>query len=204
MSEVTAGILVGILVALASQILSFLFTRFREAQREQQLAERTAVFLLGELLHNQEIVNRLVKLAVANSYAGLMQRPSAEFINGLQSSLVEFKTQVYEQVFMRDWHLLKHQVFLGVNLYYYRLLQLITDLRGYVNSNEMQAQLIPKSLELNELRDLRALGEEVRASLEEQAAGSLSASGLAKRGLGWERKGVFLLHRFVNVARRWL
>jgi hypothetical protein len=206
MSEVTIGILVGISVAIASQILSYLFSRFREAQRERQLAERTAVFLLSELLHNQKIVNRLVKLTVATSYAASM-RPSAEFINGLQLSLAEFKTQAYEEVFMTNWHLLKHQVFLRVNLYYYRLLQLITDLKEYakhlVGEDKLQVQPAPGSLELGELRGLRGLGEEVRALLEEQAGKSLPASGLLTREVDWELKRS-PLRKLASVARRWL
>lgn len=206
MSEATVGILVGISVAIASQILSYIFSRLREAQRERQLAERMAIFLLSELLHNQETASRLMKLTVATSYAASMH-PSAEFINGLQLSLAEFKTQVYEEVFMTDWHLLKHQVFLRVNLYYCRLLQLTTDLEEYakhlVGDDKMQAQPVPGSLELGELHDLRGLGEEVRALLEEQAGKSLKASGLLSKEVDWELKRS-PLRKLAGVARRWL
>ena len=121
MTEALVGIIVGVAVALAAQLISYLFDRGKVEQERRRRKEAVLTLLWHEVEHHRRGYERLMSWAQESVNKG----GPAHTGYGYE----RVRTDVYEKVFLDSWYLLPDEVVEPV-MEYYRAIDTINALSG--------------------------------------------------------------------------
>jgi len=110
MSETLVGIVAGVVVALASQVISYLFDRRKERRKEGQREEAVLTLLRHEVENHQHGYEQYIPWAQES-----IEKGGPEYTG---YSYARAKTDVYDKVFLVYWHLLPDEVVKSAISYY--------------------------------------------------------------------------------------
>jgi len=110
MSETIVGIVAGVVVALASQVISYLFDRRKERREEGQREEAVLALLRHEVENHQHGYEHYIPWAQES-----IEKGGPEYTG---YSYARAKTDVYDKVFLVYWHLLPDEVVKSAISYY--------------------------------------------------------------------------------------
>ena len=102
MNAATVGIVVGVAVALVSQLISFLFDNLKKKLKECQQKKTVLTLLYHELAYHQGRYERLIQWAEEKI---AQEGPEHEGY-----SYTPIQTIAYEKVYLAYWHLLPHGI----------------------------------------------------------------------------------------------
>ena len=110
MSETAVGIVAGVVVALASQVISYLFDRLKKRQEEERREEAVLTLLRHEVENHRHGYEHYIPWAQES-----IEKGGPEYTG---YSYARAKTDVYDKVFLVYWHLLPDEVVKSAISYY--------------------------------------------------------------------------------------
>jgi hypothetical protein len=110
MSEIVVGIVAGVVVALASQVISHLFDRRKKRQEEDRREKAVLALLRHEVEHHQHLYEHHIPWAEESIEKGGPEHTGYSYSRA--------KTDVYDKVFLVYWHLLPDEIVRSAISYY--------------------------------------------------------------------------------------